>query len=54
MPKEIRRFQLWKGETPLGDCEIEIVQEKNSELQIKDADSDVLFTTEDIPLAVEE
>ena len=54
MPEEIRRFQLWKGETPLGDCEIEIFQEKYSELQIKDADSDVLFTTEDIPLAVEE
>ena len=54
MPEEIRRFQLWKGETPPDDYEIEIVQEKKSDLQIKDADSDVLFTTEESPLTVEE
>ena len=54
MPEEIRRFRLWKGETPFDDYEIEIVQEKKSDLQIKDADSDVLFTTEDRPLTVEE
>ena len=54
MPEEIRRFQLWKGETPFDDYEIEIVQEKKSDLRIKDADSDVLFTTEDGPLTVEE
>ena len=54
MPEEIRRFQLWKGETPPHDYEIEIVQEKKSDLQIKDADSDVLFTIEDSPLTVEE
>lgn len=54
MPDEIRRFQLWKGETPFDDYEIEIVQEKKSDLQIKDADSDVLFTTEKSPLTVEE
>ena len=54
MPEEIRRFQLWKGETPPDGYEIEIVQEKKSDLQIKDADSDVLFTTEDSPLTVEE
>ena len=54
MPEEIRRFQLWRGETPLDDCDIEIVQEKESDLQIKDADSDVLFTTEESPLTIEE
>ena len=34
MPDEIRRFRLWRGETPRNDYEIEIVQEKESGLQI--------------------
>lgn len=54
MPEEIRRFQLWLGEVPLNDYDIEIVQEKESDLQIKDADSDVLFTTEERHLTAEE
>ena len=54
MPEEIRRFQLWISETPLDDYDIEIVQEKESVLQIRDADSDVLFTTEEEPLRAEE
>ena len=54
MPEEIRRFQLWLGETPPDDYDIKIVQEKESGLQIRDADSDVLFTTEKEPLGVEE
>ena len=54
MPEEIRRFQLWRGETPVDDYEIEIIQEKKSALQIRDADSDVLFTTEKRSLTAEE
>lgn len=54
MSEEIRRFQLWKGEAPALKCEIEIVQEKKSDLQVKDADSDVLFKTEELPLSAEE
>ena len=54
MPEEIRRFQLWKGEAPTDNFEIEIVQDKESDLQVKDADSDVLFTTEKEPLSAEE
>lgn len=54
MPEEIRRFRLWQGEAPLEECEIEIVQEKESDLQVRDADSDVLFRTEDAPLRMEE
>ena len=54
MPDEIRRFQLWKGEAPVNDPVIEIVQEKESDLQIRDADSDVLFRTEELPLSAEE
>ena len=54
MPEEIRRFQLWRGETPFDRYDLEIVQEKESDLQIKDADSDVLFSTEGRPLSAEE
>ena len=54
MPEEIRRFQFWKGEAPIDDIDIEIVQEKESDLQIKDADSDVLFVSEEAPLSIEE
>ena len=54
MPEEIRRFQLWKGEAPADNYEIEIVQEKESDLQVKDADSDVIFETEETPLSTEE
>lgn len=54
MPEEIRRYQLWRNQTPPDDYDIEIVQEKESELQIRDADSNVLLTTEDRPLTAEE
>jgi len=54
MPEEIRRFQLWRGETPFDDYAVEIVQEKESDLQIGDADSDVLFTSEEKTLTTEE
>ena len=54
MPDEIRRYQLWLGEKPLDNYDVEIVQEKESDLQIRDADSDVLFTTEEKPLTAEE
>ncbi|MBQ6430355.1 MAG: hypothetical protein IJJ99_00545 [Oscillospiraceae bacterium] len=54
MPEEIRRYQLWLGETPPDDYDIEIVQEKESDLQIRDADSDVLFTAEERPFTAEE
>ena len=54
MPEEIRRFQLWRDETPPDEYEIVIVQEKESDLQVRDADSDVLFTTEKEPLSAEE
>ena len=52
MPEEIRRFQLWRDDTPLDDYDIVIVQEKESDLQVRDADSDVLFTTEKEPLRI--
>ena len=54
MPEEIRRFQRWRGEAPACEFEIAIVQEKESDLQISDADSDVIFETEKKPLRAEE
>ena len=54
MPIEIRCFQLWQNQDPFDNYEIDIIQEKESNLQIKDADSDVLFCTEEKPLAAEE
>ena len=54
MPEEIRRFRLWLGESPSDDYDIAIVQEKESDLQIRDADSDVLFASEREPLNTEE
>ena len=46
MPAEIRAYQLWRG-GPIPDAlEVEIVQEKTSELTVSDADSDVLFDSE--------
>ncbi len=53
-PEEIRRYQLWRGEVSPDRCEIEIVQEQKSDLQIRDADSDVLFSTEEGPMSAEE
>lgn len=47
MPEEIQAYSVWLGKTVPETIETVIVQEKESELEIKDADSDVLFTTEE-------
>ena len=38
MPEEIRRFQLWRDEKALDDCDVVIVQEKKSDLQLPEAE----------------
>lgn len=50
MAQELRSYLVWSRSTALEPGEIIIVQEKNSDLQIRDADSDVLFDSEDKPL----
>ncbi len=54
MEAEITAYSSWSGQ----DCEhttkIEIIQEKNSDLKIADADSDILFDSEKAPLFREE
>lgn len=54
MTGEIQSYYAWLGEAVPKDIETVIVQEKESELEIKDADSDVLFTAEEEQLTLEE
>lgn len=54
MGAEIASYSLWKGQEYGSETDIEIIQEKESDLQIADADSDVLFDTERAPLSREE
>lgn len=54
MKKEIQSYSAWLGEKMEEDIEPVVVQEKNSSLEIKDADSDVLFLSEEEPLTMEE
>ena len=54
MPDEIASYLKWLGEDAFENIEIVIAGEKASDLAIKDADSDVLFESEKVPLTVEE
>lgn len=56
MRREINAYLRWKNgeDTGISDVEVEIIQDQPSELNIADADSDVLFETEKAPLSMEE
>ena len=54
MKTEIQSYFAWKGDTLSDEIELVIVQEKSSKLEIKDADSDVIFVSEEEPLTMEE
>ena len=54
MSAEIEAYSLWRGQECKHDTDIEIVQEKDCDLQVADADSDILFDTEKVPLSREE
>ncbi len=54
MPQEIISYLKWYGKEVTDSIEIVIAQEKDSELNIKDADSDVLFESEKEPLTKDE
>ena len=54
MPSEIVSYLKWLGEDVTDTIEIIITQEKDSDLAIKDADSDVLFESEKAPLTTDE
>lgn len=54
LPQEIASYCRWLGITAPDEMKIEITQEKDSELSICDADSDVLFESEKVPLTSDE
>lgn len=54
MPVEISSYLKWLGKNVDEGIEIVITQEKDSDLVISDADSDVLFESEKAPLTIEE
>ena len=54
MPQEIIAYLKWLGEDTSDNIEVVIVEEKDSDLAIKDADSDVLFESEKAPLTSDE
>lgn len=56
MPDEVISYLKWRGKctNSADDFSIEIVQEKISDLNIKDADSDVLFESETGTMTAEE
>lgn len=54
MPEEIASYLKWLGTDATNNIEIIVTQEKDSDLAIKDADSDVLFESERAPLTIEE
>lgn len=54
LPAELAAYAAWRGETAPESVRLCIVQEKCGDLRIADADSDVLFDTERLPLTQEE
>ena len=54
MPSEIKAYLRWRGGLIPDAVEVEIVQEKPSELTVSDADSDVLFDSERKELSLPE
>lgn len=54
MPQEIVRYCNWLGIEPDKKMDVVIVEEKQSTLAICDADSDVLFESEQTPLTMDE
>lgn len=54
MPQEIITYLRWKGDAIPTSFDVDVSQEKSSTLEICDADSDVIFEEEKIPLTLEE
>ena len=54
MPMEINSYMEWLDQGCVEEIQVSIVQEKESNLDIKDADSDVLFFSEELEMKIEE
>lgn len=53
MEAEVGAYLAWKGNCAPKDFAVEIIENCSSDLDIRDADSDVLFPNEEYPLTVE-
>lgn len=54
MVAEVLSYLAWKGEALPQDVTVEVIQDAACELNVRDADSDVLFDKETAPLTAEE
>lgn len=54
MEHEVRSYLRWAGETASNSLAVEIVQDVSCNLEVCDADSDVIFLSEQLPLCAEE
>lgn len=54
VPAELAAWHRWLGLDAPAECAAEIVQEHAADLQVRDADSDVLFGSEAGPLTLED
>ena len=55
LPEAVARFRLWSGDEPVGPRpQIEIVQRHHTGLCVKDADSEVIFDSERLPMTCAE
>lgn len=54
MPNEARAYLKWKGEVLPKEIAVKVVQSTSCKLNVRDADSDVIFDTEKTPLTLNE
>ena len=55
LPAEVRRFLRWRdGSAPEQDFSVRVARKKESSLDIRDADSDILLDSEQNPMTWEE
>lgn len=51
MERELEQYAKWSGDKPLADVVAVVTEEKESELDICDADSDAIFDNEKLPMS---
>lgn len=54
MKSEIQSYIRWGRNSPPEEVEVMLIEEKSSALNVKDADSDVIFERERLPLSLDE
>ena len=54
MGAEVQAYLAWKGDCVPAEWSVEIIRDAPSDLDTRDADSDILFPSEELPLTMEE